>query len=469
MTPQTVCVQGLGFVGSAMAVATARAGHRVFGLELPTEAGLQRVHALNQGTFPFATTDASLTKATRDAHDAGRLSATTDVAVLASADIVVVDVHLDLTTSEDGYAAPQMAPFAAAIETIGRHARAGALVLVESTVPPGTCERVVRPLLDQQLAQRGLPEGSLQLAHSYERVMPGADYLASITQYWRVFAGETAEAAARCRAFLATVIDTTTYPLAELSSMTASETAKVLENTFRATTIALMEEWGRFAETVGVDLFEVVSAIRQRPTHANIRQPGFGVGGYCLTKDPLMAGAAARTLFGVNTLHFPFSESAVRVNAEAPMTSVARLEQLLNGLAGRRILLLGVAYRQDVADTRYSPSETFVREAEARGAQLLCHDPLVTFWSELGRPVAQQLPAPDFDAVVVAVPHTAYRTLDLATWVGSHRPLLFDANAVLSSEQQRSWLSRDLPLWIVGRGAVSRSATSHSADSWSQA
>jgi UDP-N-acetyl-D-glucosamine dehydrogenase len=206
---------------------------------------------------------------------------------------------------------------------------------------------------------------------------------------------------------------------------------------------------------VGVDLFEVVSAIRQRPTHANIRQPGFGVGGYCLTKDPLMAGAAARELFGVDTLHFPFSEAAVRTNAEAPLTSVRRLEVLLGGLAGRSILLLGVAYRQDVSDTRFSPSELFVREAEALGAEVHCHDPLVAYWPELTRDVAQQLPVPEVDAVVLAVPHGEYRTLDVPAWVGAHRPLLFDANAVLSAVQQRACVSLGLPLWIVGRGLLS--------------
>ena len=459
MNRLTVCVQGLGFVGAAMSVATARAGHQVIGLDLDTESGRQRADALNRGEFPFATTDASLQAAARAAHTAGRLHATTDARALATADIVVVDVNLDLVLSGNGAASPHFAPFEAAIDMIGQHAKPGALVLVESTVPPGTCERVVRPILDRQAVTRGLPVGTLLLAHSYERVMPGADYLASITQYWRVFAGETTVAAQRCRAFLESVVDTQAYPLTELSSMTASETAKVLENTFRATTIALMEEWGRFAETVGVDLFEVISAIRQRPTHANIRQPGFGVGGYCLTKDPLMAGAAARELFGIPTMPFPFSEAAVRTNAEAPRTSVDRLAQLLHGLTGRRILLLGVAYRQDVSDTRFSPSEPFVREAEARGAHVHSHDPLVTHWHELDRTVSTVLPQPEADAVVLAVPHAMYRQIDITTWLGERRPLLFDANAVLTTRQIEHCRTLGVPLWIVGRGLVTPEAT----------
>lgn len=464
MTALSVCVQGLGFVGAAMAVATARAGHQVIGLDLPTAEGQARVDALNRGDFPMASTDVALVRATCEAFAAGRLRASTDPRVLATVDVVLVDVNLDLAwdvgadASPHANAVPLLAPFVAAIRTIGEYARPGTLVVIESTVPPGTCERVVRPALTAALAERGLPADALLLAHAYERVMPGDAYLASITHYWRVFAGETPAAASRCRALLESIIDTESYPLCELPSMTASETAKVLENSFRATTIALMEEWGRFAEAIGVNLFEVVDAIRQRPTHANIRQPGFGVGGYCLTKDPLMADAAARHLFGIDSLSFPFSQAAVRTNAEAPRTSVTRLAELLDGLDGRRLLLMGVTYRPGVADTRFSPAEAFVREAEARGAQVQLHDPLVAWWPELARTVATTWPSPDVDAVIFAVPHEAYRTLDLGDWVGSAWPLLFDANAVLSPEQIAVCVARDLPLWIVGRGAVTRAS-----------
>ncbi len=252
--------------------------------------------------------------------------------------------------------------------------------------------------------------------------MPGADYFASITNYWRVYAGTTEGAADAAEEFLSAVIDTDRFPLTRLAGTTASETAKVLENTFRATTIALMEEWSRFAELVGIDLFDVVEAIRMRPTHANIRTPGFGVGGYCLTKDPLFAPLAARELWN-SELDFAFSTAAVRTNDRAPLNALDRLMDLLGGsVAGRRIALLGISYRQDVGDTRYSPSETFARAAEALGATLVLHDPLLTHWDELARDTEQDVPDPaDVDAVVFAVPHAAYRELDLAAWLGDAR------------------------------------------------
>ena len=161
------------------------------------------------------------------------------------------------------------------------------------------------------------------------------------------------------------MIDVEEFPLTRLSSTTACETAKVLENSYRATLIAFMEEWGRFAEATGVDLFEVIGTIRRRPTHSNMRQPGFGVGGYCLTKDPLLGMVSARDLFGHEELDFPFSRLAVAVNRVMPLaasTASSRCSGAAPSTAPRS-LLMGVSYRQEVADTRFSPSETFVREA----------------------------------------------------------------------------------------------------------
>ena len=153
-----------------------------------------------------------------------------------------------------------------------------------------------------------------------------------------------------------------------------------------------------------MDIFEVIEAIRVRPTHSNIRQPGFGVGGYCLTKDPLFAQVAARELFGL-ALDFPFSEEAVRINGVMPFVTLDRIDHMLDGLDGPRLLMLGASYRGGVADTRHSPSAAFASAAAARGAEVVCHDPLVTEWELPVAPV-QELPDPaGFDAVVFGVVH----------------------------------------------------------------
>ena len=457
-----VCVQGLGFVGSAMAAAVAMARdaagqpcYNVLGVDLDSAQGHRSVEALRRGRLAFGTTDHTFREAVAGSHLRGNLSATTDPAAYGLADVIVVDVNLDLAVEGDtGEPELHLDGFRAAIATLGRWMRPGALVVVETTVPPGACAHIVAPILAEALQARGQPADAFLLAHSYERVMPGKDYFESIVRFWRVYAGHSEAAAAACAAFLSKVIDVERYPLRRLASTTASETAKVLENSYRAVTIALMEEWGRFAEAADVDLFEVVDAIRQRPTHSNIRQPGFGVGGYCLPKDPLMALAAAHGIFGLTDLDFPFCRLATEVNRAMPLASLAALEDLLGGtLEGKRVALLGVSYRPDVADTRASPALTFVQEARRRGAALVLHDPLVAAWPELSIEVSEALPEPaGLEAVVFATAHPEYREIDPEAWLKGARPAVLDANDVLTSAQRRAFRALGCRVASIGRG-----------------
>ncbi|WP_431855830.1 nucleotide sugar dehydrogenase [Azospirillum sp.] len=455
-----VCVQGLGFVGSAMAIAIANARgpdgqplYSVVGVDLPNEAGRHRVSSIARGEMPFPGGDPALDAALARAHEAGNLTATDDPEVFGIADVVLVDINLDIDWS-----APQpevrFGPLERAMDDLGARLRQGALVIVETTVPPGTCERVIWPRLAAALEARGLPADAIHLAHSYERVMPGAQYYDSIVNYWRVFSGRTPEAADACERFLSTVLNVRDYPLTRLANTTASETAKVLENSYRAVTIAFMEEWGRFAEAVGIDMFEIVGAVRKRPTHANMRQPGFGVGGYCLTKDPLFGAVAARALFGREDLGFPFSSEAVRTNAAMPLVALDKLRARFGGsLKDKRVLLLGVSYREDVGDTRYSPAQTFVEAAEREEAKVVAHDPLVAYWAELARPVCRELPDPaGFDAVVFTQASPPYRGLDLAAWLKDARPEVIDANNVLTDDQRRQLRDLGCGFTSIGRG-----------------
>ena len=455
----TVCIQGLGFVGAAMAISVAAARDanglpifNVFGVDLPTPGGLTAIAALNEGRFPEATTDAKLRSATKLAHENRNLIATVDESVYGLAEIIVCDINLDI---EEDKQSPDVnfEGFKSGIRTIGRNMRPGTLVLVETTVPPGTCEHVVVPALADELSCRGEDPDSFLLAHSFERVMPGADYFDSIVNFWRVYAGHTPEAATACRVFLEKIVNTKDFPITELGSTTASEITKVMENSYRAVNIAFIEEWARFAEAVKVDLFEVIGAIRKRPTHSNIMRPGFGVGGYCLTKDPLFAKIAAHRLFGRKDLSFPFCEHAVAINDVMPLVSLQRLDNMLGGLKGKRIALFGVSYRQDVGDTRFSPAEIFFRAAVERGAVVKAHDPLVAKWEELGLELDTLPPeASSIDAAVFAVQHREYCEMDVAAWVDGAKPAVLDANNVLSPKQREQFRSMGCKVQTIGIG-----------------
>jgi len=457
-----VCIQGLGFVGVGMSVAVASAMDKrgnpffnVMGIDLETASGRSRIDSINAGRFPFKCVDQKMVDFFNRAIQRENLKASSDETIYAIADYIIVDIPLDITFDEkkNDYNI-DLSPFQKAIRTFGERMKPECLVIIETTVPPGTCECIVLPELRACFRQRGLDEKKVLLAFSYERTMPGKDYLDSIINYWRVFSAVDEDTSSRCEDFLSKIINTRDFPLRKLKSLISAETAKVLENSYRATNIALMEEWGRFAEVLNIDLFEIVDAIRMRPTHSNIRQPGFGVGGYCLTKDPLFAKWSVRNFYGRSELDFPFSVQAVAKNMTMPLVTVDYAERLLEGsLSGKKILLLGVSYRQDVADTRFSPSEVFVKEARRRGAEVVCHDPLVSFWEELRMKVLNDIPSiADFDLAVFAVPHKEYTLIDLARWARESRVQVIDANRVLTDRQRFEFVNASGKLFSIGRG-----------------
>lgn len=457
---QVVCVMGLGFVGSAMAaVVGSTVDHEnnsvydVIGVELANEQGLARADAIKNGIFPFECTDNSLQDAVAGAVKAGNLTATTDESAFALADVIIIDIPLDVRFDTQP-AEANFDSFKRGIRTIGKYVKPGALIIVETTVPPGTCDKVVSPVLAAQLAERSLGLEDIFLSHSFERVMPGPNYLASIRNYWRAYAGLTDEAAERCAAFLTSIINVEDYPLVRLSSMAASETAKVLENSYRAINIALIDEWSVFAEKLDLDLFEILEAIQKRPTHKNIMRPGLGVGGYCLTKDIFFGEISLANFHAEASSPFKFTRLADQTNQAMPSRNLQRVEDLFDGsLQGKKVLMLGIAYRSEVGDTRYAAPEKFFDAAVQRGCEISTHDPFVGYWMEKGFEVPKTMPDPDgFDLVVFCVPHQHYRDLDIIGWLGDNRPMIYDCDGVLSRDSLKDLRASGIKVGSTGRG-----------------
>ena len=206
---------------------------------------------------------------------------------LKLADCVVVDVQCDYSKHELGNMRSgevEMAALEATMKTIGEKVPPTALTLIETTVAPGTTEFVAWPILKKAFRNRGIKETPL-LAHSFERVMPGKEYVSSIRDFWRVCSGCTPEARERVETFLHEILNTEEFPLTVMDRPIESETTKIVENSYRATILAYLNEWSLFAERNGVDLIKVIDAIKVRPTHSNMIFPGPGIGGYCLPKD----------------------------------------------------------------------------------------------------------------------------------------------------------------------------------------
>lgn len=445
-----VAVQGLGFVGAAMAgvVAAARdtrgnPAYFVIGVDL--SAAQHRIDEINSGRSPIATDDPDLEAyVARGVLETKNLVATSDERAYAMADTVVVDVNYDVGGLE---------AFRAAIAAVARQMRQDALLLVETTVPPGTTREVVLPLLREEFRRRGLG-GEPLLAHSYERVTPGRNYIASIERFWRSYAAESEEAARRAEAFLATIIRTREYPLCRLESTAASELAKVMENSYRAVNIAFIHEWTRAAEDMGVNLFRVVESIAVRKgTHDNIRKPGFGVGGYCLTKDSYLAQWGIAHHFG-SAVELSMTLEAMAINERMPAHTFDLLRAALGELRGRAVLVAGISYLNDVADTRNSPTAMLCDLIESAGAVAMVHDPYVASWPERPRTpmVGMAEGVGRSDAVVLAVRHRAFLDLEPAALAGPAVRCVVDTQDIVSDEKAAVLHARGIRPVGVGKG-----------------
>lgn len=461
---QIAVVQGLGFVGSAVAAVLANARdsegrprYFVLGVDLPTAHGCWKVARLNEGRVPIAASDQDLSRLVHlGVRETANLCATVSEAAYGLADVIVVDVELG-ATSADGKIEVETDGFDRAIRSIGRHMQPDALIVVETTVPVGFTERSIVPVLRAERTARGIKSEPC-VAHAYERVMPGPRYVESVRAFWRTFAGIDEVSAARARAFLESFVDTSRFPLAELSDTTSSELAKLLENSYRAANIALIHEWTLLAERLGVNLFDVLDSIRVRAgTHDNIRFPGFGVGGYCLTKDSLLAQWGAEHLFGVDDVLLAQTLRAVQINSLMPLHTLDLIRELVDGdLGGKRVAVCGISYLPDVADTRNSPAELLIDCLIAAGADVRAHDPLLDAWPERPAvPLARDL---HFcftwaDVVVLAVRHSCYRDISFANWGDrGGRPYIVDSVNVLADEIAAEIRTAGCRLLGVGKG-----------------
>jgi len=461
---KVVVVQGLGFVGSVMGLVVANAlteEYAVIGIDLPSQNSYWKICSINEAVFPVIASDPKIGEFFQNALKKKNYYATFDNHAYSKADIVIVDINLDVKKNSsaakdlEGYQV-DLSSFEKAIASIGDNCKENILVLVETTVPPGTSQKVVKPILENCLSKRGLATDEIKVGHSYERVMPGPKYIDSIQNFYRVYAGIDEKSADAVEKFLRTVIRTDEYPLTRLGNTNATEMAKVLENSFRAMNIAFMVEWSRFAEEAGVDLYEVVNAIRMRPTHKNMMLPGLGVGGYCLTKDPLLASWARMNLFGSEEkLHQ--SEKGVHINDKMPLYAFEYLlSQYKESLNGKKILLLGVSYLNDVGDTRYTPVEAFYEQLIAEGCEVALHDPHVKYWEEKDIWINQDLNelfCSVYDIIAISTGHKEYRNNPLFQEKLKQQPpcFVYDTIGVMNNDQIRS-LSEKHIVKVIGRG-----------------
>ena len=463
-TKDVVVVQGLGFVGAVMSIVVSNSSKKdyaVIGVDI--KENIEIIDNINNGIFPIKSSDPKIKEYYQNSTKKGNFLATYDNSAYSYASVIIVDINLDVEKKSDNKGNlnsfnVDLNPFKNAIRTIGKNCKEDVLILVETTVPPGTCMKVVKPIIEEELIKRQLSVDKIKIGHSYERVMPGPNYIDSIKNFYRVYSGVDENSAIETEKFLKTIISTKEYPLTRLVNTNATEMAKVLENSYRAMNIAFAVEWSRFAEEAGVNLYEIVNAIRMRPTHSNLMFPGIGVGGYCLTKDPLLASWAKVNHFNSKD-SLKQSVKGVKINDKMPHYAFDFMIKAfdLDSLSNYKILLLGVSYRSDVGDTRYSPVEPFYLNCIDHNAKVDTHDPYVKYWEEINIKVSQDLDEKldmIWDIIVFSAAHSEYKNPKVISKISKMSNVkVLDTLGILKVKDILE-LNKNNKVKVLGRGDI---------------
>jgi len=392
-----VCVVGLGKIGMPLAARVASLGHSVVGCDIDPAV----VDSVNRGECPIAGED-GLDEMLRACVAEGRLTATTDTAAgVRASEAVAVIVPAFLTADRQA----DMSAVDAAARAVADGLTEGTLVVFETTLPVGATRDRLGPILS---GGSGLVVGDgFLLAFSPERISSGSA-LADLASYPKVVGADDERSAAAAARFYGTAVGVRVLPV---ESTATAELVKLMELTYRDVNIALANEFALCAERAGVDVTEAIAAANSQP-YAHVHAPGIGVGGHCVPVNPWFL------INGVGPA--PLAELARRINDGMPSQAVRLLERSLGGVAGRTILILGLAYRANVKESYHSTAILLAEALSAAGARVLVHDPLFSQEeiADQGLTPTHLEPPPAADAVVLQAYHDLYRSLDMSSFPG---------------------------------------------------
>lgn len=408
-----LAVIGLGYVGLPVACAFAAAGYQVLGVEQR----VKRVQMIYQGRSPIETDEPGLADLLAQVFRSGRLQATTDYTFVSSCDVVLVAVETPVDRNHN----PDYTALRSALRSLAPVLKTGALVIIESTILPGTTQNYVLPLLEQEGAKK--LNQDFYLGCCPERVMPGK-LLRNLKEVSRVAGGMTPETAQTMAAFYRHVVQADIDP----TDCLTAELVKTVENAYRDVQIAFANEIALACEAVGGDVWKVRDLVNKSPFR-QMHLPGAGVGGHCIPKDSWLLAAAVK-----NQARLRLVPAARQINDGMPLHVAQLLRAALQRsnleLDGQRILVMGYAYLEDSDDTRNSPSAVLIEHLQQTGAQVIIHDPYV---SEYQGDLYQA--AQDCIAAVLMVRHRPYLELDLPRLRQvMANPLLVDGRNVLDAQ-----------------------------------
>ena len=375
---QIISVVGLGYVGLPLSVAAASSRFQVVGIDI----NRVRVETINKGISPLE--DISDQKI-HELIDNKRLLTTTEFSRIKDSEVIVICVPTPLTSDHK----PDISILESALKAIAPYLRKDMLVILESTVEPGTTRNIVAPLLAKG---SGLKQNEFLVAFSPERIDP-ANKLWEVRNTPKLIAGLTDQACEKAIQFYSNFIDR----LIKCDSLEIAETSKLLENSFRLINISFINEIAIFCQKLGVDINAVISAAATKPYGFMPFYPSIGVGGHCIPVDPLYLANKAREIGAPAR----FIDLADEINQEIPGYFVGRAEEKVGGLKAKRVLVVGVAYKPNVADVRESPAESLIVGLKQKGAQVFWHDELVQEWNGEKSSALSS----NYDLAIIATPH----------------------------------------------------------------
>jgi UDP-N-acetyl-D-glucosamine dehydrogenase len=373
-----VSIIGQGYVGLPLAISCAQTGYQVTGIDLNEEkvSQLNKYHSIVEDV-----SDAVL----KAAIESGKYKATSDYAIDSSTEIICICVPTPLGSNHQ----PDLEILKAATKDVGKSLKAGMLVIIESTIQPGTTRDVVVPILEKEA---GLSRDQFLVAYSPERIDP-MNKKFTIKNTPKLVAGLTPEAAVKAKEFYSKFIDQVDV----CDSLEVAETAKLLENSFRLVNISFINELAMFCQKIGIDVNDVIKAASTKPYGFMPFYPSVGVGGHCIPVDPLYLAQAARQV-GAPTR---FIELADEINLGMPTYFVGRASEMLGGLKDKKVLVVGVSYKPNVADVRETPVEALISGLKKSGAVVSWHDDLVKSWNGESSVALGS----GFDLAILATPH----------------------------------------------------------------
>ena len=373
-----ITVVGQGYVGLPLAIEAAKSGYKVYGLDN----NLERINLLANGKSVIE--DIS-NKVINEYIQLKRFMPTVDQKVITNSKVVLICVPTPLSPNHK----PDLSALIEAITTVGKNLKAGSLVVVESTIEPGTCRNVLLPIL---LRESKLEITDFHFAYSPERIDP-TNKKWGVKNTPKLVAGINEISVKKATDFYGKFVSS----IINCSSLEIAETAKLLENSFRLVNISFINELAIFCQKSGIEIIEVIAAAATKPYGFMPFYPSVGVGGHCIPVDPIYLSNAAKTI-GAPTR---FLDLADQVNQEVPAYFVGRAEEKIGPLRSKKVLIVGVAYKPNVADVRESAVESLISGLKQKGAQVYWHDDLVKEWNG-EKSVAL---SSDYDLAILATPH----------------------------------------------------------------